>query len=75
MAVKKVEFVNDRMVYIILRGGWCYTTLKVHDTTEDEIEDAKDSLCEKYGCVFIKFPKYRMNMLRDFTAKVGREDT
>jgi hypothetical protein len=30
-AVKRVEFVSDRMSYIILRGRWCHVVvLKVH---------------------------------------------
>jgi hypothetical protein len=29
-AVKRIEFVSDRMSYIILRGRWCDTVLNVH---------------------------------------------
>jgi predicted nucleotidyltransferase len=43
-AVKRVEFVSDRMPYIILRGHWCHIiVLKVHASTEDNTEDVKDS--------------------------------
>jgi hypothetical protein len=36
-AVKRVEFVSDRMSYIILRGGWCHTiVLNVNAPTEDK---------------------------------------
>jgi hypothetical protein len=43
-AVKKVEFVTDRMTYIILRGHWCdIFVLNVNILTEDKIEDMKDS--------------------------------
>jgi hypothetical protein len=42
-AVKKVEFVSDRMSYIILRGRWCnIIVLNVHAPTEDKIDYIKD---------------------------------
>jgi hypothetical protein len=44
-AVKRVEFVSDRMTYIILRGRWCHiTVLKDHAPTEVKTDDVKDSL-------------------------------
>jgi hypothetical protein len=37
-AVKRVEFVSDRMLYIILRGRWCHIiVLNVHAPTEDKL--------------------------------------
>jgi hypothetical protein len=46
-AVKKVEFVRDRMSYIILRGHWCHTiVVNVHAPTEDETDDVKGSFYE-----------------------------
>jgi hypothetical protein len=57
-AVKKVEFVNDRMSYIILRCRWCHIiVLNVHAPTEDKIEDVKDSVYEDLERVFDKCPK------------------
>jgi exonuclease III len=75
-AVKRVEFVGDRISYIILRGRWCHIiVLNVHAPTEDKIDDAKDSFCEELERVFDKFPKYHMKiLLGDFNAKVDRED-
>jgi hypothetical protein len=36
-AVKRVEFISDRMSYITLRGRWCHTiVLYVHAPTEDK---------------------------------------
>jgi hypothetical protein len=62
-AVKRVEFVTDRMSYIILRGRWCHIIV------------VKDSFYEELERVFDKFPKYHMKiLLGDFNAKVGRED-
>jgi hypothetical protein len=43
-----VEFVSDRMSYIILRGRWCdIIILNVHVLTEHKIDDLKDSFYGK----------------------------
>jgi hypothetical protein len=43
-AVKRVEFVSDRMLYLILRGRWCHiVVLNVHAPTEDKTDEVKDS--------------------------------
>jgi hypothetical protein len=74
-AIKRVEFVSDRMSYIILRGSWCHIiVLNAHAPTEDKTDDVKDSFYEELECVFDKFPKYHMKILfGEFNAKVGRE--
>jgi hypothetical protein len=47
-AVKRVEFINDRMSCIILRGRWCHIiVLSVHAPTEDKSDDVKDSFYEE----------------------------
>jgi hypothetical protein len=57
-AVKRVEFVSDRMSYIILRGCWCHIiVLNIHAPTEDKTDDVKDSFYEELERVFDKFPK------------------
>jgi hypothetical protein len=57
-AVKRVEFVNDRMSYIILRGCWFHIiVLTVHAPTEDKTDDVKDSFYEELERIFDKFPK------------------
>jgi hypothetical protein len=39
-AVKRVEFVSNRMAYIILRGRWCNIIgLNVHAPTGDKIDN------------------------------------
>jgi hypothetical protein len=50
-AVKRVEFVSDRMSYIItLKGRWCdIIVLNVHAPTEDKDDDIKGSLGEGRG--------------------------
>jgi exonuclease III len=74
-AVKRVEFVSDRMSYITLKGHWCYIIiLNVHAPTEDK-DDIKDSFYEELEQVFDQFPRYHIKiLLGDFNAKVGRED-
>jgi hypothetical protein len=51
-AVKKVEFVSDKMSYTILRVCWCHIiVLNVHAPTEDKTDDVKDSFYEELECV------------------------
>jgi exonuclease III len=75
-AVKRVEFVSDRMSYILLRGRWYHiVVLNVHAPTADNFDDVKDSFYEELERIFNKFPKHHMKvLLGDFNAKVGRED-
>jgi hypothetical protein len=48
-AVKRVEFVRDRMSYIIIRGCWCHITVpNVHAPTEDQNDDVKDNFYEEF---------------------------
>jgi hypothetical protein len=50
-AVKRVEFVSDRMSYIIIRGRWYpIIVLNIHAPTEDKTDDVKDSY-EELECV------------------------
>jgi exonuclease III len=75
-AVRRVEFVSDRMPYITLRGRWCnIIVLHEHTPCEDRSDDVKDSFYEELGRVFDQFPRYEMKiLLGDFNAKVRRED-
>jgi hypothetical protein len=48
-----VQFINDRMSYIILRGRWCnINVLNVHDPCEDKGDDVKCRYFEELGSVF-----------------------
>jgi hypothetical protein len=69
-AVKRVEFVSDRMSYTILRGRWCHIIdLNVHAPTEDKTDDVKDSFYGELELLFDKFPKCHMKILvGDFNA-------
>jgi exonuclease III len=75
-AVKRVEFVSDRMLHITLKGRWCdIIVLNVHATTEDKDDDIKDSFYEELEQVFDQFPRYHPKiLLGDFNAKVRSED-
>ena len=43
-AVKRVEFVSDRMSYIVLRGRWCsIIVLNLHAPGEEKSGSSKDS--------------------------------
>jgi hypothetical protein len=64
------------MSYVILRGRrFRIIVLNVHTSTEEKNDDVKDSFYEELDCIFNKFPKYHVKiLLRDFNAKVNRED-
>jgi len=74
-AVKRVEFVSDKVSYIVLRGRWCnIIVLNVHAPSEEKSDESKDSFYEELEQVFDHFPKYHMKiLLEDFNAKVGSE--
>jgi len=74
--LKRVEFVSDRLSYIVLRGRWLYNiVVNVHATSEEKSDESKDSFYEELEQVFDHFPKYHMKMLLgDFNAKVGRQN-
>jgi exonuclease III len=75
-AGKRVEFVSDRVSYIVLRGRWCnIIVLNVHALSEDKSDDSKGSFYEELEQVFDQFPRYHMKiLLGDFNTKVGREN-
>jgi hypothetical protein len=74
--VSRVEFVSDRMLYVILRGCWCnIIVLNVHTPCEDKSDDIKDSLYKELGHVLYQFSRYDMKiLLGNFNVKVGRKD-
>jgi hypothetical protein len=55
-AVKRVEFVSDRMSYIILKSRWCHIiVLNVHVPTENKINDVKVRSCEELDVYSVNF--------------------
>jgi len=52
-AVKRVQFVSDRVSYIVLRGRWCNIIVpNVHAPSEENSDDSKDSFYEELEQVF-----------------------
>jgi hypothetical protein len=73
-AVKRMEFVSDRMLYITLRARWCDIVPNIHALTVDKT-DMRASFCKELEHVFNKFPKYHIKiLLGNFSVKVGGED-
>ena len=75
-AVKRIEFVSDRLSYIVLRGRWLHIILvNVHAPSEEKSEELRDSFYEELEELFDHFPKYHTKiLLGDFNANVGSED-
>ena len=75
-AVKRIEFVSDRLSYIVLKGRWPHiVVVNVHAPSEEKSEELQDSFYEELEEVFDHFPKYYIKiLLGDFNAKLGRED-
>ena len=47
-AVKRVEFVSDRLSYIVLRVRWCnIIVLNVHAPSEEKSDNSEDSFYEE----------------------------
>ena len=74
--MKTVEFVSDRLSYIVLRGRWRnIIVVNVHAPSEEKCDELEDSLYEELEQVYDHFSKYHMKMLLgDFNAKVGIEN-
>ena len=54
-AVKRVEFVSDRMSYTVLRGRCCNIVLNVHTPSDEKSADPEDSFYEELEEVFSNF--------------------
>jgi hypothetical protein len=55
-AIKRVEFVSDRISYIVLRGRWYnIMVLNAHAPTEEKGDDSKDSVYEELEELFYHF--------------------
>ena len=71
-AMKRLEFVSDRLSCILLRSGWPNViVVNVHAPSEEKSDESKDEELEQY---FDHFPKYNMKLLLgNFNAKLGKE--
>ena len=55
-AVKRVEFVSDRVSYTVMRDRWCnIIILNVHAPSEDKSDDSKDSFMRNWSRFLIIF--------------------
>jgi hypothetical protein len=55
-AVRRGEFVSDKMLYIILRGFWCnIIVLNMHAPSEDKSEDLKMASMRNQDIYLINF--------------------
>jgi hypothetical protein len=55
-AVRRVEFISDRMSYITLRGRWCdIIVLNVHTPCEDKGMMKRTASLRNYGVFLISF--------------------
>ena len=58
-ALKRVEFVSDRLSYIVLGGRWrSNILLNVHAPSEEKSDMSKDSFNAELEQVFNHLPKY-----------------
>ena len=62
--MKRVEFVSDRLSYIVLKGRWLHIiAVNVHAPSEENSVELKDSIYEELEEVLDHFPKYYMKIL------------
>jgi len=58
LTVKRLEFVSDRMSYIVLRGQWCnIISLNVHESSEEKSDGLKTFFMKELEKMFDRFPK------------------
>jgi len=74
-AVQRVEFVNDRISYILRGRGCNIIVLKLHTPSEEKSDFSKVSFMDKESKFLNHFLKYHMKiLLGDSNAKLGREN-
>jgi len=72
---KTVEFISDRLSYIVLRGRWSNIIVQNVHATSEEKRMIKGQICEELEQVFDHFLKCHMNiLLGDFNGEVEREN-
>jgi len=75
-AVKRVEFVSDRLSYIVLKDLWYNITIvNVHAPSQEKSDASKDSFYDELEQIFDNFPTYNIKILLlwDFNAELGKE--
>jgi hypothetical protein len=51
-AVKRLEFVSDRVSHVVLRGRWFSIIVNVHSPSQKKNDDSKDSFYKEVEQVF-----------------------
>ena len=52
--MKRIEFVSDRMSYIVMRGRWCnIIVVNAHAPNEEKSDGSKDNFYEELELDFI----------------------
>ena len=55
-AVKRIEFVSDRLSYILLKGRWLHIiVVNIHAPSEEKVEEVKDSFYDELEEMFDQF--------------------
>jgi hypothetical protein len=62
-AVKRVELISERMLYVKVKGQCNDTVLNMHIPPENKTDDVNDRFYEEQECVFDHFQKYHMKIL------------
>jgi hypothetical protein len=65
--------VSQQTIMCSDRLGWCDVVVIVLAPNEDKGDGTQDSTYKELDCAFDQYPKYHMEILLDFNAKVGRE--
>ena len=62
--MKRIEFVSDRLSYIVLKGRWLHIiVVNVHAPSEEKREEVKDSFYEELEEVFDHFPNITLHII------------
>jgi hypothetical protein len=73
-AVKRVQFVSDRVSYVIMRGRWCNNiVLHVHKPSEGKSDESKEALlnvCAKFDGRLVKRFRFTHLYLRQVKIEV-----
>jgi hypothetical protein len=71
-AVKGVEFISGRMLYITLRSHQYDIVLNVHAPTKNKSDNTKHSFYEELKHIFDQFTKYHMKICYEISVQKER---
>ncbi|KAJ4443810.1 hypothetical protein ANN_05591 [Periplaneta americana] len=71
LAVKKVEFISDRLSYLVLKGRWCdIVVINAHAPTEEKDDHIKDSFYEELEETFDQLPRYQSLLSKNVKVRI-----